>query len=175
MRLDWRLSRPVQHAGNPSPEFAMAARIIGSRVTAILLLGGHLLLTTGCTSWQTQVGSAQSVLAAHPELQEVDTAHVSQPLAGSRTTVSAATIRIATSTQPQMREITAPRVAGDSLFGIVDGSHVEAATPLDEITAVQMRKGSAGKTTALAASLTIVIGLTVGSMIALSHMCTGFC
>ena len=153
----------------------MAGPAIRSRATAILVLGSHLLLTTGCSSWQTQVGSAQSVLAAHPELQKVDTAHVSQPLAESRTTVSAATIRIATSTRPQMREITAPRVTGDSLFGMVDGSRLEAATSLDEITAVQMRKGSAGKTTALVAGLTIVIGLTAASMIALSQMCTGFC
>ena len=142
---------------------------------AAILLVSHLLLATGCTSWQTQVGSAQSVLAAHPELQHIDTAYVSQPLAPPRTTVSAATIRIATSTQPQMRGVTAPRVAGDSLFGIVDGSDVEAATPLDEITAVQMRKGSAGKTTALVVTLTVVVGLTAASMIALSQMCIGPC
>jgi hypothetical protein len=153
----------------------MSGPIMPSRAAAILVLGSHILLTTGCTSWQTQTGSAQSVLAAHPELERVDTAHVSEPLAQSRTTVSAATIRIATSAQPQMREVTAPRIAGDSLFGIMDGSHLEAATPLDDITAVQMREGSAGKTTALVAGLTIVIGLTAASMIALSQMCTGFC
>jgi hypothetical protein len=151
----------------------MVGPVSRPHVTSILVLGSHLLLTTGCTSWQTQVGSAQSVLAAHPELQQVDTSYVSEPLAPPRTTVSAATIRIATSSHPRMRGVTAPRVAGDSLFGIVEGSEVEAVTSLGDITAVQMRKGSAGKTTALVAGLTIVIGLTVGSMVALSQMCYG--
>jgi hypothetical protein len=73
-----------------------------------------------------------------------------------------------------MRTVTAPHVVGDSLLGIMDGSDVEAATPLDEITAVQMRKGSSGKTVALVAGLTIAIGLTVGSMVAVSKMCLGF-
>lgn len=144
------------------------------RATAILLTGTHLLLITGCTSWQTQAGTVETVLATHPELQRVDTSYVSQPLAVATTTVSASSVRIATTSQPEMRTVIAPRVSGDSLFGIMEGSEVEAATPLGEITAVQLRKGSTGKTVALVAGLTIVVGLGVGSMVALSEMCYGF-
>jgi hypothetical protein len=148
----------------------MKRPVIGQHAAATVVLGGCLLLTAGCTSWQTQIGTAQTVLATHPELQHVDTTYVSQPLADSRSDVSAAAIRIATVSQPRMRTVTAPRIAGDSLFGIVDGSGVETATALDEITAVQMRKGSAGKTIALVMGLTIIIGLTAGSLVAVSQM-----
>jgi len=70
---------------------------------------------------------------------------------------------------------TQPLHVCDQRNDLLVGSHLEAATPLYDITAVQMREGSAGKTTALVAGLTIVIGLTAASMIALSQMCTGFC
>jgi hypothetical protein len=151
----------------------MKRSTICRRATAILVASAHLLLTTGCTSWQTQAGTVETVLATHPQLELVDTSHVSQPLAAATTTVSASSIRIATTSYPQMRTVTAPHIAGDSLFGMMEGSDVQAATPLDEITAVQIQKGSTGKTVALVTGLTIIIGLGVGSTVALSKMCFG--
>ena len=59
-----------------------------------------------------------------------------------------------------MLQVTAPRVSGDTLFGITDDARKELGIPLSEVKAVQVRGTSAGKTVALSVVIAAV-GLAV--------------
>jgi hypothetical protein len=129
------------------------------RAIASLLSVSQLIGTTGCTSWKTQDGSAQMVLAAWPDLAQADTT-VAIGLNGKRAvSVSYTSVRISTVAEPRMTEMLAPRVVHDTLFGTTAGNGDVTAIPLDQVTAVQVRKGNAAKTTGL------IIGVAVGSFI----------
>jgi hypothetical protein len=145
------------------------------RVAAALLLSGYVGEITGCTSWKTQQQGAEAVLAAHPELQRADTTWVAQPGAPPVPSVSAHSIRIATTSHPGMLQVTAPRVSGDTPFG-TDDARKELGIPLSEVKAVQVRGTSAGKTAALVLGLTVVV-VPLAGLVALggSGYCPGFC
>lgn len=109
------------------------------RPAAALLVAVHLLTATGCHSWSTQAGNPEITLTAKPR----------------------SSVRIATTSEPTMTEILAPRVANDTLYGVAVGSSDTTAFPLDDVTQVQVQKGDAGKTTGL------VVGI-VGAALAIS-------
>jgi hypothetical protein len=111
------------------------------RATASLLLASHVLGATGCHTWQTQTGSAESVLASQPVDQR---------------------IRVATTSRPEMTLVTGPRVASDTLYGLMDSSTVVTGIALDELTAVQVQKGSLGKTVLLVTGLVVATGVVAG-------------
>ena len=149
----------------------MSSHVTSRRTVAGLLLACQVSATTGCTSWKTQQQGTEAVLAAHPELQRLDTTWVTQPNGSAvPSSVSGRSIRIATTSHPEMLLVAAPRVSGDTLFGITDDARKELGTPLKEITAVQLRQGSAGKTLDLVLVLAVPVGLVVGTMISASGM-----
>ena len=107
------------------------------RSTATAMLAMQVL-ASGCHSWQTQSGSAETVLTASPREQ----------------------VRIATVSEPKMREMKNPRVSGDTLYGTMADTTKVEGVPLSDVTAIQVQKGSAGKTVALVLGATaIVVGV----------------
>lgn len=140
---------------------------------AWVLLGGQLLATSGCHSWQTQTGSAESILAARPEVSHADATDA----AVQEAYVNPQSIRISTKSQPKMTEVTGPRVANDSLYGMANDSKQATSVSLADVTAVQFQKGSAGKTVALVAGLTVAAVMTTGAIgvIAWAAECTNGC
>ena len=147
----------------------MSSHFTHRRTVAALLLAGYVPTATGCTSWQTQTGSAQAVLTAQPGLARTDTTIVYRAngeryvSVSSDASLSRQSIRIATTSQPMMTELTGPRVTNDSLYGSMDGGKDVTGVPLSEVTAVQVRKGSAGKTVALVGGV-VVVGLVVSAL-----------
>jgi hypothetical protein len=61
-------------------------------------------------------------------------------------------------------------VAGDTLYGTMADTTKVEGVPLSDVTAIQVQKGSAGKTGVLVGGL-VLVGLVAASMIALSQMC----
>jgi hypothetical protein len=134
------------------------------RTSAGLLLAFHVIATTGCTSWQTQVGGAATVLAASPQLQRADTSvSVGGPYGQPDTTVSTGSMRVRTASG--WIELQNSRVANDSLYGRVRDNPSEVGIPLAAITEVQIRKGSTGRTVALVGGIA-VIGLFAAAWVA---------
>ena len=140
------------------------------RAIASLLIVSQLIVATGCTSWKTQSGNAQAVLAAQPDLAQADTTVVIGVNGTREEAVRAGSIRIATRSNPKMTEVTTPRVAGDSLYGVMPGSKDVTGVALASVTKVQVRKGSAGKTAALVVGV-LAVGVLAGGMVAMSQDC----
>jgi hypothetical protein len=132
------------------------------RTVATLLLASHTVSTTGCTSWQLQSDSVTAVVAARPELQQTDTSYTMGASGRREMHESRRSIRIATTSQPKLTEVGTPHVANDSLFGVRNQGSTETGTPLGDVTAVQVRKVSAGRTVGLAAVVAVFAGLVIG-------------
>ena len=122
------------------------------RTAAALLLAACVPAATGCSSWQTQSGRAQAVLAAQPGLGPDTTAH-------HDASVTPHDIRIATTDHPGMRTLSSPYVARDSLFGLMNQREERIGVPLDGVTAVQLRKADPGKTVGLVVGLTAAVAV----------------
>ena len=117
---------------------------------AWVLLGGQILIASGCHTWQTQTGSAESILAAKPQ-----------------------NIRIATKSQPTMTEVTGPRVTNDSLYGMVAGSEQPVGVSLADVTAVQIQHASTGRTVGLVAGITVA-AVIAAALISYDVVCDGY-
>lgn len=117
------------------------------RIVSATVLVGYSLGATGCHSWSTQSGSAESVLAAQPRER----------------------VRITTRADSQMTEVQGPRVVNDTLFGVIAGSQDTTAFALDQVTAVQVQKGSPGKTVGL------VAGVTLGALVVTGLVAAATC
>lgn len=142
------------------------------RATTSVLLASHVLGATGCTSWQTQSGSAASVLAAQP----VPAPAPAGPLIGvpgnessqSSATPAPQAIRITTATTKL--QLDAPRISGDSLYGTPGRGQPEIAVPLSDVTSVQVRATSAGKTAGLGIGLAVGAALAIGTAVMLNDL-----
>ena len=159
----------------------MSSHLTHRRSVAGLLLGFHVIAATGCTSWKTSPGSVETVLAAQPEAPHAVTSSAF-PSGGLTSVDSEAvgpkqfeSIRVSFTTGASL-VLNAPHIANDTLYGRLKPDAPEVAIPVADVTSVQTRQGSTGKTVALIVGIAVPVGLIVGGMIALSQMdCIGIC
>lgn len=146
------------------------------RAVASLVLISHVLAATGCTRWKTRQGEISTVIAPPPRApQAVGPATVpglapARPVYAARTD-TARLIRVTTAAHDTI-ELRNPRVANDSVYGQVKQNGPEVAFPVNEITSVQTKGGSAGKTVLLVGG---TLALTFGVLVAATaaSLCAG--
>jgi hypothetical protein len=152
------------------------------RATAGIVLGLYVLSAAGCTTWHNQQGDVATIVAPAPKASpDASPASAGVPgLAQDRPVhppkaEGPGELRVTTATRGTI-ELRNPRVANDSLYGLVGKSGTEVGFSVADVTSVQTRQGSTGKTVALMVGIAVPVGLIVGGMIALSQMaCIGFC
>lgn len=152
------------------------SRITGStRTTFTLLMAYGVSAVTGCTSWKTSQGNIETVLAAQPvAAPQAQTAPANafggranaDPQATGAKSVES--IRVSTATGASL-VLHAPRIANDTLYGRLKGDAPEVAIPIADVTSVQTRQGSTGKTLGLVLGIAVPVGVVVGGMVALSN------
>jgi len=143
------------------------------RTTAALVLAGYLPAVTGCTSWKTQQGSFETVVAAQPRVTPQDPTAPASPMQEATSNAdfqstggpSVESIRISTATSTNL-ELVAPRIANDTLYGRPRSNAPEIGIPLADITSVKARQFSTGKTVALSVGLAAGALLIIGTVAA---------
>ena len=145
------------------------------RAVAALVLACYVMSTTGCTSWKTSQGNIETVLAAQPVAPPQAQTAPANAFGGLTTADSQATgagpvesIRISTATGASL-VLHAPRIANDTVYGRLKSDAPEVAIPIADVTSVQTRQGSTGKTLGLVLGIAVPVGLVVGGMIAVSN------
>ena len=133
--------------------------------TAALLLAAYVPAATGCTSWQAQTGSVEAVFAAAPKST---TQAVAPPMPGSVASPASVvpsfeSVRVSTRKTGQ-RELSAPRIANDTLYGRPSSDAPEIAIPVAEITFIEVRKVSADKTLGLIFGIAGSVALIAGTV-----------
>lgn len=147
------------------------------RPLAVLLLASYVPATTGCTSWRNQQGDVATVLAAQPravpsqagELNGVPGVTVGQPDHAA----PPQSIRISTAATANL-ELHSPRIINDSLFGSPGHGQPEIGIPLSNVTSIQVRETSSGKSVALGVGLAAGVLLIVGMVWASNNLVEGF-
>jgi hypothetical protein len=147
-----------------------------NRAVAALVIASHLLVATGCTSWKTRHAEVSTVITPPPQVPQAPVGPATvpglapvQPGYAARTD-TARLIRITTAAHDTV-ELRNPRVANDSVYGQVKQNGPEMAFPVSEITSVQTKGGSAGKTVllvggALAVTFGVLVAATAASLCA---------
>ena len=139
--------------------------IASRRAVRSLLLGSHVLTSTGCTSWKAQRGEVATIVAPAPapaadiaagESSGVPGLGTSQPV-HLATPDTARLIRITTSAGTV--ELRNPRVQNDSLYGQEKKHGPERAFAVGDITKVETHGVSAVKTVLL------VVGVMAGALV----------
>lgn len=136
----------------------------------------YLLGTTGCHSWHTQQGDLAAVITPAPK---------ESPGSGHGDVAGLTPVQPATTARPDtVRFIRAtilsrgtiemwnPRVLNDSLFGQLVQGGPEAGFPLADVTSVQTRESSAGKTILLIGGIA-VLTVAVATGISAAGLCAG--
>ena len=145
------------------------------RATALLLLAGQVVATSGCTGWITQKEGVAATIAAHPELRHSDTVTSVALNGNADTTVKGKRMRV-TSTSVGTLELQNLHTANDTLFGRVSDRAPEVGIPIATITAVELHGVSSGKTLALVAGLGAAVATLylVSLLVVESALCDGF-
>jgi len=135
-----------------------------------------VLGTTGCHSWHTQQGDLSGIIAPAPKASpgsgHGDVAGLTsvQPATMPRPD----TVRFIRATIPARGTIDLwnPRVSNDSLFGQLVEGGPEAGFPVVDVTSVQTRESSAGKTILLIGGIA-VLTIAVATGISAAGLCAG--
>lgn len=145
------------------------------RAVASLLLAGHVLATTGCTSWKNQSGDVATVIAPSPAPAGDSDAGESSGVPGLVTPqpvyapIADTARRIRVTTARGTLELRNPRVANDSLYGQEKKNGPASAFALADVTAVETHGVSAGKTTLL------VVGVLAGTLVTATGILAAAC
>lgn len=143
------------------------------RATAGIVLGLYVLSAAGCTTWHNQQGDVATIVAPAPKASpDASPASAGVPgLAQDRPVhppkaESPGEIRVTTATRGTI-ELRDPRVANDSLYGMVGTSDTEVGFSVGEVTSVQTKGSNAGGTVLLVGG---VVAVTFGVLVAATAM-----
>ncbi len=138
------------------------------RATAALLLGAYVVSATGCTGWHNQQGDVATIVAPPPKASPDAPAPpagvpgLAQQPVSTQGSQGVRELRVTTATHGTI-ELHDPRVANDSLYGLVKKNGPEVGFPVAEVTSVQTRGSNAGGTVVLVVG---VAALTFGVLVA---------